>query len=240
MLESKLETQLRRMNMKRGCAACLAKNKRILQLERDMSTLIAKIKALEEASIRDTLTGLFTRKYADTALKALINGGDPGYVMKISALFVDIDHFKSVNDTYGHAVGDSVIKHIASVIRNSVRADDNDVIARTRTQNTRKINDRRSLPVRYAGDEFLIYLCDASESRVDEIAERIRASVAAMQFRIQETLRVTVSIGISTGSSTSSLSALVKRADTAMYAAKRGGGNRVVRFEDLVGKREAA
>jgi diguanylate cyclase (GGDEF)-like protein len=117
-----------------------------------------------------------------------------------------------VNDTYGHDAGDSVLKGLSKVLRQSVRASD--------------------LVIRYGGEEFLIILVNAVGEPADQVAEKIRASVEQMETQVgATTLRKTISIGVADFPSDSdTFWQAVKFADVALYQAKENGRNRVVRF----------
>jgi two-component system cell cycle response regulator len=162
-----------------------------------------------ELAVTDQLTGLHNRRYMTGQLNALVNravrGGDP-----VSALMIDIDHFKKINDSFGHAVGDEVLREFAVRLASNVRAVD--------------------LPCRYGGEEFTVIMPDTSLEDAGRIAERIRLHVAGSPFRVgEEQLTVTISIGASSTSGEGDTpDALLKRADDAVYEAKSGGRNKVV------------
>lgn len=134
------------------------------------------------------------------------------YQLPLSAILLDIDHFKKVNDTYGHTVGDAVLAGIASAINRNIR--EIDVFGR------------------YGGEEFVILLAQSDIPSAREVAERLRTLVADLSFNSDgETLSVTISLGIACiTADVPSLSALIDRADQAMYAAKQAGRNRVMEF----------
>ena len=164
-----------------------------------------------ELAVTDQLTGLHNRRYMTGQLGALVNravrGGDP-----VSALMVDIDHFKKINDGFGHDIGDEVLREFAVRLASNVRAID--------------------LPCRYGGEEFVVIMPDTSLDDAHRIAERIRRHVAGSPFRVGidgEPLMVTISIGVaSTAGPGDSAEALLKRADEAVYAAKAAGRNAVI------------
>ena len=135
----------------------------------------------------------------------------------IGVLMMDIDHFKKVNDTFGHPVGDQVIKGIANAISGEIRKEI-DVVGR------------------YGGEEFVVGLIDTTPEGMIETAERIRKAVGKLEFNVlkPDPLRVTVSIGayLVTPEFTDMKKA-VNNADQALYKAKEGGRNRVVRFETI-------
>jgi two-component system cell cycle response regulator len=164
-----------------------------------------------ELAVTDQLTGLHNRRYMTGQLSALVNravrGGEP-----VSCLMIDIDHFKKINDSFGHDVGDEVLREFAVRLASNVRAVD--------------------LPCRYGGEEFVVITPGAQLADAQRVAERIRLHVAGSPFRvpaISDPLTVTISIGVAcTAGEGDSAEALLKRADEAVYAAKAGGRNMVI------------
>ncbi|WP_297697047.1 PleD family two-component system response regulator [Phenylobacterium sp.] len=164
-----------------------------------------------ELAVTDQLTGLHNRRYMEGRLDALSRragaGGEP-----FACLVIDIDHFKKVNDSFGHQVGDEVLREFAIRLASNVRAID--------------------LPVRYGGEEFVVVMPDTLLEDARRIAERIRLHVAGSPFRVlggQELLSVTISIGVAASlSGEDTPQALLRRADEAMYEAKSAGRNRVI------------
>lgn len=162
-----------------------------------------------ELAVTDGLTGLHNRRYMEIHLATLVcdaarTGRD------LSVLIADIDHFKAVNDTYGHDAGDLVLKAVADRLRRNTRDAD--------------------LACRMGGEEFLLILPDTPLSGAYQIGERIRSRIASEAFRTrQETrIRLTVSVGIATlDGECDTPESILKRADTALYAAKRRGRNRI-------------
>ncbi len=130
-----------------------------------------------------------------------------------SILFIDVDHFKQINDTYGHNLGDQVLKHIAKHLENAVRP--SDVVGR------------------YGGEEFLIGLPGCSPENAHTIADRMRSALHDTPFKMDETdIPLSVSVGVAARSQqTDDLEGLIKLADQAMYAAKKQGRNQVVAFK---------
>ena len=164
-----------------------------------------------ELAVTDELTGLNNRRFMEGQIIALVEraaaGGDP-----VAALMIDIDHFKKINDTYGHDVGDEVLREFAARLASNVRAID--------------------LPCRYGGEEFTVIMPGASIEAAERVAERIRLHVAGAPFRVaagSELLNVTISIGVAASMGEHDTpEALIKRADEAVYEAKAGGRNRVI------------
>ncbi len=163
-----------------------------------------------EMAITDPLTGLHNRRYLERHLATLVDqatkrGKD------VSVLLLDVDHFKSVNDTYGHDAGDAVLREFAQRVRQAVRGID--------------------LVARYGGEEFVIAMPDTDAALACFVGERVRDSVASEPFAVGNGLsvHVTISVGIACVTSPQDTPAvLLTRADGALYGAKRGGRNRVV------------
>jgi len=164
-----------------------------------------------EMAITDALTGLHNRRYMETHLHMLVDQatarGKP-----MTLLLVDIDYFKSINDTFGHDAGDDVLREFAVRMRKSTRGID--------------------LTCRYGGEEFVIVMPETDKAVATVVAERIRRRIASEPFAIrggEEAVDVTISIGLATlAGETDSVAAILKRADQALYRAKRDGRNRVV------------
>jgi len=164
-----------------------------------------------EMAITDALTGLFNRRYMESHLGTLIEQaiarGKP-----LTALVIDIDYFKSINDTHGHDAGDDVLREFALRIKRSIRGID--------------------LACRCGGEEFVVVMPETDMAVAAMVAERLRRRIAADAFAIQQgagNVPVTISIGIAAlRGKDDNAAALVKRADQALYRAKRDGRNRVV------------
>jgi two-component system cell cycle response regulator len=163
-----------------------------------------------ELALTDALTGLNNRRYLETHLKALAEQARAAD-RPLSVLFADVDCFKAINDTYGHDVGDAVLRELASRLR----------------RNTRNID----LACRIGGEEFVVVMPDVGPDRASQAAERLRACIAGEPFQVdgERCLQVTASVGIATLDGVhDSAEGLLRRADQALYLAKRGGRNRVV------------
>jgi len=163
-----------------------------------------------EFAITDALTGLHNRRYMERHLAALADeakaAGRP-----LSVLVADIDHFKSVNDTYGHDAGDNVLREVAARLRRYTRTID--------------------LVCRVGGEEFIIIMPETTQEQAQQAGERLCDAIGSELFRANRDtrLRVTASVGVAVlESSDQGVESLLKRADTALYAAKRTGRNRVV------------
>jgi diguanylate cyclase (GGDEF)-like protein len=186
---------------------------RMLALQRENLDLVVRNRALSEVSSRDALTGLYNRWYViekiDTELNRALRHGSP-----MSLLMLDIDHFKRINDTWGHAAGDEVLKSVGKLLRDSCRVYD--------------------VPGRYGGEEFCIVLPETRMGNTAAVAERIRQRFETTQLPCGdgESVVITASIGIAgmdePGSNDIlSPAALIDRADRALYSAKSRGRNRI-------------
>jgi len=171
---------------------------------------------LKRAGLTDSLTGVNNRRFFDQRLLEEVGRAQRSNE-PLTCLFMDVDHFKMVNDQHGHQTGDQVLRVVAGLIREQLRA--SDVLGR------------------YGGEEFAALLVNASAETAMEIAERIRAVIAAHLFRTLEgeSLAATISIGVTSLPHTENendpgvlANNLVDRADQAAYSAKNQGRNRVV------------
>lgn len=177
----------------------------VLETKRLMETL-------REANLHDPMTGLANRRFLEEFLSTLIANTQRRQI-HLAVLMLDLDFFKMVNDTYGHDAGDTVLKALAKVLVQSVRASD--------------------LVIRYGGEEFLIILQDAVGEAADRVAENIRVAVQNLKIQAAGTvLQKTISIGIADFPADSdTFWQSVKFADVALYQAKETGRNKVVRFK---------
>jgi diguanylate cyclase (GGDEF)-like protein len=165
--------------------------------------------AIEHRAIRDPLTGLFNREYFEASLLREAERCKRG-AGHAALLLLDLDRFKLVNDGQGHRKGDEVLRAVGTIVRDQVRAVD--------------------VPCRYGGDELAAVLTDTDELVAHRVAERIRTEVEERFRRAPVAVTVSVGIGLLLPTSPSSEEAFGK-ADRAVYAAKRAGGNRVVLAE---------
>lgn len=171
-----------------------------------ISLLNLSIKKLKEDVQTDPLTRLGNRRSLEIMLNRLYNTKQ-----KFSVISVDIDHFKNVNDTYGHDIGDVVLQELAQHMRSVCRADD--------------------LPCRVGGEEFLIIIPNSDNQTALHVAERLRKQVQEATFK--SVGNITVSIGVSSWPTGSyDLQAVLKYADEMLYKAKKGGRNRVEVFNN--------
>ncbi|MBA8667061.1 PleD family two-component system response regulator [Holosporaceae bacterium 'Namur'] len=163
-------------------------------------------------SVIDQLTNLYNRRYFDIHIKNLVtNAASTG--KNLSLIMLDIDHFKNINDTYGHQAGDVIIQEVARRILLGVRPAD--------------------LSARYGGEEFVVILPDTKLEDAIKVSERIRQSVEMYPLTTVNSseIKCTISLGVSALSSDDSPENLLKRADQCLYKAKEGGRNRVVAEE---------
>ena len=189
------------------------------KLQETAEVLESRTRELEERSRRDGLTGLYNRAFLDQKLRhefAMASERDwPMIVM-----FVDLDHFKRVNDTYGHQAGDQVLQRAAHALAEGTR--DDDIVAR------------------YGGEEFVIVTLGHGENTAHVIAERLVNSFRKLRHPVSagKEINVTVSIGLAIlgeGVSYGSVDAMVEAADKALYVAKNSGRNRYVIYRDDTG-----
>jgi diguanylate cyclase (GGDEF)-like protein len=174
--------------------------------------LLRRNSALSEISARDALTGLYNRWYVmekiDSEMNRSLRHRSP-----VSLIMLDIDHFKRVNDSFGHSAGDRVLRSVGQVLRDSCRVYD--------------------VAGRYGGEEFCVVLPETRVGNTTVVAERIRERLAASRFEVgSDSVVVTASMGIAGVDSTESEAALspamlIDRADQALYSAKHHGRNRV-------------
>jgi two-component system cell cycle response regulator len=189
----------------------LARARSLIRKRRYTERLRDNVQMSIEMAITDALTGLFNRRYMESHLAMLMeqaaSRGKP-----LTALVLDIDFFKSINDTHGHDAGDDVLREFALRIKRSIRGID--------------------LACRYGGEEFVVIMPETDIAVGTMVAERLRRRIAADPFAIQQgtrTVQVTISIGVAAmRGKEDSAAAIVKRADQALYKAKRDGRNRVV------------
>jgi diguanylate cyclase (GGDEF)-like protein len=163
-----------------------------------------------ELATTDSLTGVYNRRTFKELAEPQLSRSRRAQ-LPVSLLMLDLDHFKRVNDTFGHLGGDDVLKAFATLVRNCLRKED--------------------LLARYGGEEFVVLLPGAPQSAAFSLAQRIREEVSARPFSANgQLVRVTVSIGLACegGDTLPSLEAMLGRADEALYKAKNDGRNKVV------------
>jgi len=190
--------------------------RQLADLQNKIKQLEARNELLEQQNITDTLTGISNRRYLLESLTnevtrvnnynssaQMITNYIKGY--PLSFLFFDLDHFKSINDTYGHQAGDCVLKQFAGILSTNLRPHDT--------------------AGRYGGEEFAIILPETTIYQAEKIAKRINNEVAETTFSIDK--QVTVSGGVTEFSLGDTTESLIERADKALYSAKHSGRNRI-------------
>ncbi|MGD9964995.1 MAG: PleD family two-component system response regulator [Hyphomonadaceae bacterium] len=189
----------------------IARARTLMRRKRYMDTLRQRLDQSLELAITDQLTGLYNRRFLTSQLGPLVNraqcGGEP-----VSVMTVDLDHFKRCNDTFGHDIGDSVLREFAARLGSNTRPSD--------------------FACRFGGEEFVVIMPRTPGDIACLAAERLRRSICASPFIIPglpTPLEVTVSIGVASSEVSDETSeTLLKRADQALYEAKRSGRNRVI------------
>ena len=177
----------------------------------EISNLQQSLEAIRAESLTDPLTGLGNRKYFDRSLEAAvanaIETGEP-----LSLMMFDIDHFKSFNDSYGHLTGDQVLRLVGMSLKQSIKGQD--------------------ITARYGGEEFAVVLPNTALRQALTVADHVRRAVMSKELKKKSTGeilgRVTISVGVSMLKEGDDIDSLIERADACLYAAKRGGRNRVV------------
>lgn len=175
---------------------------------RALMNMLDRMSELEQHALIDTLTNLPNRRNIEHEIEIRLDAYRR-YGHGMALFILDIDHFKSVNDTHGHNLGDMVLRNVASVIRNSLRTPD--VVGR------------------WGGEEFVGVLAGVTEKAVPEVLERIRTDVEAARLEFQgESISVTASIGATIPREDDTPRSCMQRADDALYNAKNDGRNRAI------------
>ncbi|MFN7695076.1 MAG: GGDEF domain-containing protein [Burkholderiales bacterium] len=160
--------------------------------------LVARLKNLSQ---RDPLTGLLNRRGLQE--QRLVGAGG-----SVALVALDVDHFKRINDTYGHAIGDRALQHLAELVRRTLRSSD--------------------LAARVGGEEFVLLMPGVDQEQALQTAERLRVCIASQPLRLTDLkLPMTVSLGVACGRSEDDCDLLIARADEALYRAKAAGRNRI-------------
>ncbi|MDO9207038.1 MAG: diguanylate cyclase [Sulfuricurvum sp.] len=166
------------------------------------------LKQLSNLATHDPLTSLLTRRFLCEKMPILISNHDRSIQAYLAVIFLDIDHFKNVNDTYGHAYGDKVLSQVGKAILKSVRTGD--------------------IGVRYGGEEFVIAMSCNDKDEAIQVAQRIRAEAHAIEFQKgRKKFSVTLSAGIAYRQENEPFENLIKRADEKLYKAKEEGRDRI-------------
>ena len=176
---------------------------------------------LKQVGFTDPLTGIYNRRYFETRCQEEV-ANIRRYRVPLSCMFLDIDKFKRINDTFGHPTGDEVLQNVAGQIKSQLRS--NDILAR------------------FGGEEFVVLLPQTGLQHASEIAERIRHTIASQPFHSSQDkdLAVTISIGVASTQKileeddSSIAKRLLSLSDEALYLAKKNGRNRVISEEDVM------
>lgn len=180
--------------------------KELAETYQQVSQLKSQLKASREEALHDTLTGLLNRRGCEEKLQQF----DLEDVH--TSLAIDIDHFKKVNDTFGHNIGDKVIQRVATTIQNNIGEDD--------------------IAVRYGGEEFVVVIANKAKEEAKDIAENIRIAITQLKLRQRKSNTylppISISIGIAENSQQENWQTVFERADNALYKAKDSGRNRCV------------
>ena len=179
----------------------------------ELEQLRAEYQQVRSESMQDPLTGIKNRRAFDIAIKEQCDFARKGH-KPLSLLMVDIDHFKKINDTFGHVVGDSVLKWVTAMINETIRG--SDILAR------------------YGGEEFAILLPETMLDGAEHVGGNICRRVSSQKLKHSELGQsignVTVSLGLARYRPGESIEEFIGRADEALYMAKNSGRNRVCRY----------
>lgn len=179
------------------------------EIEQKQEELIAINESLVELSVTDKLTGLKNRRFFQEKLEEQVIHFARKEV-PFSLLIVDIDHFKHVNDTYGHQTGDVVLEQLAIILKNFARGNE--------------------IPARYGGEEFVMILPKTNNEQSTEIAEHLRRDIEVATW---VTGKITVSIGAATFTEQDDSGSILKKSDQALYYSKENGRNKVTHFNNI-------
>ncbi|MDR2612228.1 MAG: diguanylate cyclase [Deltaproteobacteria bacterium] len=173
--------------------------------------MLKEIEEMRSIALRDGLTKVFNRRAYDEQLLLTLLNFKSGKLGTFSFVIFDIDHFREVNNVYGHQAGDRILAHIAGTVTSTVRSDD--------------------FVFRYGGDEFVVILPGAALQDGMMVADKIRRAIENVEFVLargrEESLRVTVSMGVAEALQGDTPGSILSRADKALYASKQAGRNRV-------------
>lgn len=190
-------------------AELLLRLRRVLKERQLTQERVKMLEQLRKLATTDGLTKLYNSRHFYSQLTKEVDR-TIRYNPPLSLLLLDIDHFKRYNDTYGHLEGDKVLVRLAQIIESCLR--------------------KLDTAYRYGGEEFTVILPETSAEEAETVAQRIRVTVEEERFfpRPEEEVQVTVSIGVTQYQASEELTTFIKRADTAMYASKQEGRNRVM------------
>jgi diguanylate cyclase len=188
-----------------------ALEERLTLSKSEISNLQQSLEAIRAESLTDPLTGLGNRKYFDRMIEMAVQHA-LAFNEPLSLLMLDIDHFKSFNDSYGHLTGDQVLRLVGISLKQTIKGQD--------------------ITARYGGEEFAVVLPNTALRQALTVADHIRRAVMAKELKKKSTGeilgRVTISVGVSMLKADEDTDSLIERADACLYAAKRAGRNRVI------------
>ena len=204
-----VETLIKSTHEMRGTNKAL--EERLTLSKSEIGNLQQSLEAIRAESLTDPLTGLGNRKYFDRMIEMAVQNAlansEP-----LSLLMFDIDHFKAFNDSYGHLTGDQVLRLVGMSLKQTIKGQD--------------------ITARYGGEEFAVVLPNTALRQALTVADHIRRAVMAKELKKKSTGeilgRVTISVGVSMLKADDDADALIERADSCLYAAKRNGRNRVI------------
>ncbi|MEZ4630671.1 MAG: diguanylate cyclase [Deinococcales bacterium] len=184
---------------------------KIHSLQQELSKRVQELEEshtkIERMSIEDALTSLYNRRYLDDYLFKLYEQSKR-YKKVLTLAMLDIDHFKQINDNFSHKVGDDVLRQVAKLFQETIRAAD--------------------MVARYGGEEFVIVFPETSLDEAKDVSERVRRTISSYPWgNLQQKLQVTISIGLASGTELESYEKLLSLADDKLYESKRAGRNRV-------------
>ena len=199
-----LERSMRTAFLQRGIIS-----RQTAQLQEHLHEVERRRREAEDMSRLDPLTNLYNRRHF-FAIVECEGARNRQYLRGLSLMILDVDHFKAINDTYGHSVGDKVLQEVARIIERSIRD--------------------RDIPCRYGGEEFAVLLPQAGIEAAQGLGQRLREAIEGTEIRTERGgVRLTVSIGVACLESTdeADFDALIDRADAALYEAKNAGRNQL-------------
>ncbi|MCF6247096.1 MAG: GGDEF domain-containing protein [Desulfobacula sp.] len=177
-----------------GCSVALARQ--------------VKMESLKDAAVIDPLTGCYNRRELETQLKRNIAGATR-HRTNLSVFMFDLDHFKKINDTYGHLAGDKVLQEVVSLVMRNMRSQD--------------------ILARYGGEEFIAVLPETDKIKAMELADRLRDKISKKQILFgDDVIKITASFGVSELNRNADMTRIIQDADTMLYKAKLNGRNTVM------------
>lgn len=178
----------------------------------EIQSLRVEIEKVRQESETDSLTGLHNRRAFDKALSDAYANFDPNQIHRVSLIMIDLDHFKSFNDKYGHLWGDKILKHVALVLKQELKG--------------------RDFLARFGGEEFSALLLDTNISEAYHVAENLRKAVEMFRIKTKTSQKnidnITISLGVTELRAGETIESFIQRADEALYSAKQSGRNRAV------------